>query len=224
MGFEDLFNTMFLQKSAAFSLTDMLIALTFALLAGIFIYLIYRKTFCGVIYSRPFNISLVLLTMITTLIILAVTSNVVIALGMVGALSIVRFRTPIKDPMDLVFLFWAIGAGIIIGAGLIPLAIIGSVLIGVIMVFFASRNAFETPYIVMINCNGDDSESKALTLVGKIFPRYRVKSKTVTAGKGTELILEVRMKNAKSDFINNLSAITGVTNASLVSYSGEYAS
>lgn len=223
MTFNDIFKSSFLEKTSGFSFTDAGIALVAAFLLGMFIFLIYKKTFAGVMYSRPFNVSLVMLTMVTTLVILAITSNVIIALGMVGALSIVRFRTPIKDPMDLVFLFWSIGTGIILGAGLIPLAVLGSVILGLILVGFVSHNVVETPYILIINCAHDDAEVNAVNIMKKNFSRYRVKSKTVTA-KGIELVLEIRMKTGETKFVNALADISGVTNAALVSYNGEYAS
>ncbi len=222
--FNDIFNSNFLDKVSGFSFTDAALAITAAFLVSMFIYLVYKKTFGGVMYSRAFNISLVLLTMLTTLVILAITSNVIIALGMVGALSIVRFRTPIKDPMDLVFLFWSIVAGIVIGAGLIPLAVLGSVIIGIILIAFVSRNVVETPYIVIINCTDENAESSAVGLMKKAFSKYRVKSKTVTAEKGIELVYEIRLKNGETRFINELSAIPGITNSALVSFNGEYAS
>ena len=222
--FNDFFKSGFLEKVSAFSFTDAALAITAAFLVGMFIYLIYKKTFAGVMYSRAFNISLVLLTMLTTLVILAVTSNVIIALGMVGALSIVRFRTPIKDPMDLVFLFWSVVAGIVIGAGLIPLAVLGSVIIGIILMAFVSRDIVETPYIVIINCADEEAENSAMSLMKKVFARCRVKSKTVTAGHNIELIYEIRLKDGETKFINEMSSIPGITNAALVSFNGEYAS
>ena len=222
--FNDIFKSNFLEKTSGFSFTDAILAITAAFLVGMFVYLVYKKTFGGVMYSRAFNFSLVLLTMLTTLVILAITSNVIIALGMVGALSIVRFRTPIKDPMDLVFLFWSIVAGIVIGAGLIPLAVLGSVIIGIILIAFVSRDVIETPYIVIINCVDEDAEGSAVELMKKVFFKYRVKSKTVTAEKDIELVYEIRMKNGETNFINQLSAIPGITNSALVSFNGEYAS
>jgi len=213
-----------LEKASGFSFTDAALAITASFLVSMFIYLVYKKTFGGVMYSRGFNISLVLLTMLTTLVILAITSNVIIALGMVGALSIVRFRTPIKDPMDLVFLFWSIVTGIVIGAGLIPLAVLGSVIIGIILIAFVSRNVIETPYIVIINCVDESAEGNAVEIMKKVFSKYRVKSKTVTAAKGIELVYEIRLKNGETKFINDLSTIPGITNSALVSFNGEYAS
>ena len=126
MSFSDIFKSSFLENVTAVSLPDMLIALALSFGVGLFIFLIYKKTYQGVMYSSGFGVALLALTMITTLVILAVTSNVVLSLGMVGALSIVRFRTAIKEPLDLAFLFWSIAAGIVLAAGFIPLAVIGS--------------------------------------------------------------------------------------------------
>ncbi|MDQ7794468.1 MAG: DUF4956 domain-containing protein [bacterium] len=222
--FNDIFKSSFLEKVTGFSFTDAVLALVAAFLVGMFVYLIYKKTFSGVMYSRPFNVSLVALTMLTTLIILAVTSNVVLSLGMVGALSIIRFRTAIRDPMDLVFLFWSIGAGIVLGAGLIPLAVLGSVIIGIILIAFVSQNVIETPYIVIINCADEGAEGDAVDLMRRNVSRYRVKSKTVSAARGIELVFEIRLKTGETRFVNELSIIPGVTNAALMSFSGEYAS
>ena len=126
MSFNDIFKSSFLENVTQFSVADTLIGMAFALAIGLFIFLIYKKTFNGVMYSTGFAMTLVGLTLVTNLVIMAVTSNVVLSLGMVGALSIVRFRTAIKEPMEIVFLFWALAAGIVVGAGMIPLAVIGS--------------------------------------------------------------------------------------------------
>ncbi|WP_258359830.1 DUF4956 domain-containing protein [Moorella sulfitireducens (nom. illeg.)] len=222
--FNDIFKSSFLEKVAGFSITDAALALGAAFLVGMFIFLVYKKTFAGVMYSRPFNISLVMMTMLTTFVILAISSNVILSLGMVGALSIVRFRTPIKDPMDLVFIFWAIGAGIVLGAGLIPLAVLGSLVTGILLMAFASKNIVDMPYITIINCTSEDAENRVAGVMKKYFTKYRVKSKTVTPARGIELVFEVRMKNGETKFINELSAIPGVTNAAMVSFNGEYAS
>ena len=224
MTFNDIFKSSFIEKVASFSLIDAIIALGAAFLVGMFIYLIYKKTFAGVMYSRPFNISLVALTMLTTFVILAVTSNVVLSLGMVGALSIVRFRTAIKDPMDLVYLFWSIGVGIILGAGMLPLAFIGSVMIGLLLLVFVKKNVVDLPYIVVITCANETAETKATELLKASFPKNRLKSKTMTMENKIELVLDIRMKNGNTQFINALSAIPGILNASLVSYNGEYIS
>ena len=188
---------------------------------GMFIFLIYKKTFSGVMYFSSFGVTLVALTMISTLVILAVTSNVVLSLGMVGALSIVRFRTAIKEPLDIAFLFWSIAVGIVLAAGLIPLAVFGSVIIGIILLVFANRKSHVNPYIVVIRCDGHDSEIKVTEFLKKQVQRMAIKSKTAQRG-AIELNAEIRMKDENTDFINILSEMNGVTSTVLVSYNGDY--
>ena len=158
MSFNDIFKSSFLESVTEFSTMDTLIGMLFALVIGLFIFVIYKKTFTGIMYSTGFAMSLVGLSLVTTLVIMAVTSNVVLSLGMVGALSIVRFRAAIKEPMEIVFLFWSLAVGIVIGAGMIPLAVIGSLIIGVILVVFANRKLGSTPYILIGNCADDKDE------------------------------------------------------------------
>ena len=160
MTFQDIFKSSFLENVTSFSALDMVIALALAFVLGLFIFLVYKKTFNGVMYSAGFGVSLLGMTLITTLIILVVTSNIVLSLGMVGALSIVRFRTAIKEPMDIVFLFWSISAGIVLGAGLIPLAIFGSLFIGIILIIFVNKKSGDSPYILVVNCAGDRAEQQ----------------------------------------------------------------
>lgn len=223
MTFNDIFKSSFLEQSTSFSLTDTLIALALAFALGLFINEVYRKTYRGVMFSQSFGVTLMALTMITALVIEAVTSNVVLSLGMVGALSIVRFRTAIKEPLDIAFLFWAIAGGIVLGAGLIPLAIIGSVIIGVVLLVFVNRKSSETPYVLVLQCDSDASESAALARVEESVKRYIIKSKTVGA-EGIELTVEIRVKDAAAKFVNELLAVDGVRHATLVSYNGEYMS
>ena len=159
--------------------------------------------------------------MITTLVILAVTSNVVLSLGMVGALSIVRFRTAIKEPLDIAFLFWSIAAGIVLAAGMIPLAVIGSVFIGIILMIFVNKKSRCNPYIVVLQCDGHDSEVAAKEFLDKNVQRCVVKSKTAQKGF-VELNLKIRLKDDNTDFINTLAEMNGVSSAVLVSYNGDY--
>ena len=166
MTFNDIFKSSFLEKVSGVSVTDMIIAMAIAFALGLFIYLVYKKTFRGVMYSSSFGVSLMAMTLITTLIILAVTSNVILSLGMVGALSIVRFRTAVKEPLDIAFLFWAISAGIVTGAGLIPLAVIGSVFIGIILVIFVNAKTSDTPYIAIISCANEHTCHYYFTIWG----------------------------------------------------------
>ena len=221
MTFSDIFKSSFLENVNAVTVLDMVLALVLAFGLGLFIFFIYKKTYAGVMYSSSFGVTLVALTMITTLVILAVTSNVVLSLGMVGALSIVRFRTAIKEPLDIAFLFWAIAAGIVLAAGMIPLAVFGSVLIGVIILLFANRRSAANPYIVVLTCDGHESEKKALAFLRGKVKRCSVKSKTAQKG-AVELNLEVRLQGDDTDFVNALSEIEGVRSAVLVSYNGDY--
>lgn len=221
MTFSDIFKSSFLSNVTAVSMFDMVVALVLAFGMGVFIYLIYKKTYAGVMYSSSFGVTLVALTMITTLVILAVTSNVVLSLGMVGALSIVRFRTAIKEPLDIAFLFWAIAAGIVLAAGMIPLAVFGSVLIGLIILFFANRKENTNPYIVVLDCINHDSEQRAMAFLKERTGKCSVKSKTARKGS-VELNLEIRLKDDNTDFVNELSELEGVGSAVLVSYNGDY--
>ncbi|MCI8738184.1 MAG: DUF4956 domain-containing protein [Lachnospiraceae bacterium] len=223
MTFNDIFKSGFLENITEFSAVDTLIGMLFALVIGLFVFMVYKKTFNGVMYSSGFSLTLVGLALVTTLIIMAVTSNVVLSLGMVGALSIVRFRAAIKEPMEIVYLFWAIAAGIVIGAGMIPLAVIGSAIIGVVLILFANRKVHENPYILIMNCTDEGAEETALNLTEKAVERFVVKSKTVNAG-GIELTAEIRMKDAETSFVNRLGDIDGVSDVTLVSYNGEYMS
>lgn len=221
MSFQDIFKSSFLENISSVSLLDMGIALALAFGIGMFIFLIYKKTFAGVMYSSSFGVTLVALTMISTLVILAVTSNVVLSLGMVGALSIVRFRTAIKEPLDIAFLFWSIAVGIVLAAGMIPLAVLGSVVIGIVLLVFANKKAHLNPYIVVIRCENHGSEVAAMDFLKKQVKRYIIKSKTARKG-AIEINAEVRMKEDNTDFINILSEMNGVNSAVLVSYNGDY--
>lgn len=221
MTFNDIFKSNFLENVTSVSLIDMLLAMVLAFGVGMFIFLIYKKTFTGVMYSSSFGVTLVALTMITTLVILAVTSNVVLSLGMVGALSIVRFRTAIKEPLDIAFLFWSIAVGIVLAAGLIPLAVFGSVLIGIFLLVFVNRKSHWNPYIVVFECADHESETNATKYLAGQVNRLVVKSKTARKGC-IELNVEIRLKNTDTDFINTLADMDGVNNAVLVSYNGDY--
>jgi uncharacterized membrane protein YhiD involved in acid resistance len=221
MSFSDIFKSSFLENVASVSILDMVLAMVLAFGLGLFIYLVYKKTYQGVMYSSSFGLTLVALTMITTLVILAVTSNVVLSLGMVGALSIVRFRTAIKEPLDIAFLFWAIAAGIVLAAGMIPLAVFGSIVIGLILLFFANRRESSDPYITVLRCSSSESEKAASAFLQEKVSKCVVKSKTVRKDQ-IELTMEIRLKDDNTDFINALAGIEGVESAVLVSYNGDY--
>ena len=224
INFNDIFKSNFLDKVTSFSLLDTVIILSLAFVLGLFILMVYKKTFKGVMYSASFGVSLLSMTLITTLIIMAISSNVILSLGMVGALSIVRFRSAIKEPIDIAFLFWAISSGIVLGAGLIPLAVFGALFIGVIMVVFINKKSTDNPYILVIKCDGDESEVAAMDYIQRSVKKHVVKSKTVAAGSGVELTVEIRLKDMSTKFVNEISGIIGVSSAVLVSYNGEYLS
>ena len=221
MSFNDIFKSSFLENVTAVSLTDMALALVLSFCLGLFIFFVYKKTYAGVMFSQAFGGSLIAMTMITTMVILAVTSNVVLSLGMVGALSIVRFRTAIKEPMDIAFLFWAIAGGIVLAAGMIPLAIVGSIIIGVIMILFCNRKSSQKPFIAVVSCDNGETEKKVEDYLKQNADKVTVKSKSAQKDS-IELTYEVTLKNNDTDFITKLSEMNGVGSAVLVSYNGDY--
>lgn len=221
MTFNDIFKSDFLESAKSFSLVDTLIGLAIALVIGLFIFAIYKKTCKGIMYSQNFALTLIGLTLVTTLVIMAVTSNVILSLGMVGALSIVRFRAAIKEPVEIVYLFWAIAAGIVVGAGLVPLALLGSAVIGIVLFVMATNKTHANPYMLVMRVTDEASEKQAMGIVGKDADKYVVKAKTVTSA-GIELSCEVKLKDATTSFVNKLSEIKGVESAALVAYNGEY--
>lgn len=219
--FNDIFKSSFLENVTSVSILDMTLTLLLAFALGLFIYFVYKKTFSGVMYSSSFGVTLIALTMITALVILAVTSNIVLSLGMVGALSIVRFRTAIKEPLDIAFLFWSIAAGIVLAAGLIPLAVFGSAVIGIVLLVFVNKKSHVNPYIVVVQCEDHASEVRVLDYLKQQTNRCVIKSKSAQKGL-VELNLEIRLKDDNTDFINVLAEHPQVKSAVLVSYNGDY--
>ena len=220
MTFQDIFKSGFLENMSSISLLDSVIAMGMAFLLGMYIFFIYKQTYSGVMYSSGFGVSLIAMTLITTLLIMAVVSNVVLSLGMVGALSIVRFRTAIKEPTDLMFLFWSIATGIVLAAGLIPLAVFGNIFIGILLILFSRGGKMDTPYILVVHCTGEQ-EKQVRDCIASGVRRMSLKSKSVT-GDRTELNYEVRLKEEESEFLNTLNKISGVSHVVLVSYNGDY--
>ena len=221
MTFQDIFKSSFLENVGSVSLADMAIGLVLAFLLGVFIFFIYKNSYSGVMYSASFGVTLIAMAMITTLLIMAVVSNVVLSLGMVGALSIVRFRTAVKEPMDIAFLFWAIAVGIVLAAGLIPLAVLGSVFVGIVLLVFAKKKTVDAPYILVLHCADSQAEEQARTFVSTQVRRMNLKSKSVERGV-VELNYEVRLREDSSAFVNELEAMDGVSRVVLVSYNGDY--
>lgn len=223
MTFEDIFKSSFIENVNSVSLIDMGIVLLLAFAIGLFIFYVYKRTYAGVIFSSSFGVTLIALTMITSILILAVTSNVVLSLGMVGALSIVRFRTAIKEPSDIAFLFWSIAVGIILAAGLIPLSLFGSLIIGAVLVYFSSNDTFNQPYILVLHCLDTASEKETFDYIKSNVEKLSLKSKSVSKDL-IELNYEIRLSNSNTDFINTLSDMKGVNHVVMVSYNGDYMS
>ena len=221
MSFKDIFKSKFLENVTSISILDMALAMVLSFFVGLFIFWIYKLTYRGVMYSSSFGVTLIGLTMISTLVILAVTSNVVLSLGMVGALSIVRFRSAIKEPLDIAFLFWSIAVGIVIAAGMLPLAVLGSLLIGLILVIFVSWKSHDNPFILVLRCESEDAEVAAQTVLEANIKKLVLKSKSVRNGE-IELHYEVRLKDSETSFLSSVADTEGVQDVVLVSYKGDY--
>ena len=209
-------------ESGAFdgaSLTNIALGLVTAVLMGAVIYFVYSKFYVGVIYSKSFAITLVGMTVLTAMVTLAISTNIVISLGMVGALSIVRFRTAVKDPLDLLYLFWAITTGITSGAGMYLLVLIAAVvMIGMIVLFYNKQQKGRI-YIAVIHYVGDEVGDNVIRAFGKM--KYFIKSKTVRKGK-TEMAVEVYCKDNDTFFLDKIRDLDGVEDATLIQYNGEY--
>ena len=222
MTFRDIFKSGFLARTAQLSVADMAVSMLLAFAIGLFIFYIYKKSYRGVMYSANFGTSLIAVALVTTFVMLAVTSNVVLSLGMVGALSIVRFRTAVKDPMDIAFLFWSLAAGIVLASGLVHLAVLGSLFMGIVMLVFSDRRDEERPYILVVHCADETAERAARDFAASRVKALSLKSKSVSPGR-VELNYEVRLSDGAADFVNALAALPGVENGVLVSYNGDYA-
>ena len=219
MTFNDIFKSSFLENVSEFSILDTLIGLAVALVIGLFIFIIYKKTLTGVLYSSGFALTLVGLSLVSTLVIMAVTSNVVLSLGMVGALSIVRFRTAIKEPMDLMFLFWSISVGIICGAGLAQVAVILSVVMTLGILILDRLPVARAPMIFVVNADNFDAEDAVVETVRKYAKHYRIKSRNL-AENSLDLVLELRTDEG-GKLVREVMGLAGVTSASLLAHDGE---
>ena len=193
-------------------------AMLSSLVCGIIIYLVYRFCYRGVVYSDNFNILLVMITSITGFIIMTISSNVVLSLGMVGALSIVRFRAAIKDPLDIGFLFWAIASGITAGAGLYFVAVLGTVIIAVIYIVFSLLKKQKKNYLLIVHYD-ESAEQNVNAVLGGM--KYRLKNKT-QSGSGVELTIEIKLKNNDTTQLSRFKGIENVNSVTLLEYSGEY--
>ena len=220
--FQDVIKQGFMETNFvnALNSSDVFINLTMTFIIGIFIFFIYKKTFQGVLYTQAFNVSLVMVSLVTTLIIMTISSNIILSLGMVGALSIVRFRTAIKDSMDIVFMFWAISIGIANGAVYFKISIVGTIFIAIVLVILTRYRDSTSPYLLIVNYK--ESSEEDLRGYLKNIKGYKIKSKTVTS-QNTELTLEIRTDNDHL-IVNDVNKIDGVESCVLVSYNGDYVS
>lgn len=222
MGFKDVLKKSFLEgvNVADFSIVSVALTLAVTAVLGIYIYLVYRLVSRKAFYSKNFNISLVAMAMITAAIILAIQSSVVISLGMVGALSIVRFRTAVKDPMDLVFLFWSISVGIICGAGLYGMALMLSLCVTIIVLMLDFFPTLSAPMLLVLNAQSEDVEDEVTAIVSKYAKHYRIKSRNLTKN-GMDMVMELRMKKDEADMVREINKLSGVDAVSLLTHDGE---
>ena len=204
------------------SVTAIASTLLFSLALGLFIFFIYRVSYQGVMYSKTFNVTLIAISMITTSIILAISSNIILSLGMVGALSIVRFRTAIKDPIDVAYLFWAVSTGITSGAGLWMLALMSSFVTGIILFVLSRISDVNTPYLCVISYQTEDTNDLVFELIEKEAKRYRLKSK-VFDGENYELTVEIRSRKKTDGLVNKIGGINHVNSVALLGYDGDFA-
>ena len=221
MNFSDVIKKSVLEgfSYADLSTAKIITTLLITFLIAVYIFFVYKKITKSAFYFKNFNVSMAIISVVTAGIILAMQSSIVISLGMVGALSIVRFRTAIKDPMDLLFLFWSIGSGIICGAGLYKIAIILAVLVTVGILILDMLPARISPYLLIINADTKEVEDEITDTVKKLAGAYKLKSKNITKD-GMDLILEVKVGKEK-ELVDRLSGMKGITAVSLLAHDGE---
>ena len=221
MGFRDIFKNSFLEGfyNKNVDLPAIIICLAVVGLIALYLFFAYRFLTRRTFYNKSFAISLAALAIITAAVILTIQSSIVISLGMVGALSIVRFRTAIKEPMDLVFLFWAISVGIICGAGLYSLAVLVSLAVTAALLLLDLITVTRAPMLLLINSSNPDGEEELLDVVRKYSKHFRVKSRSISGGM-LDMVVEVRVKEERA-LLKEVCTLKGMQNASLLSHDGE---
>ena len=210
----------FTTQLATLSVGKILFTLLTSTVCGLIVYLVYRFFYRGVVYSENFNILIVLTTVVTAFVIMTISANIVLSLGMVGALSIVRFRAAVKDPLDIGFLFWGIAAGITAGAQLYWVAFLGTVGIAVIYILLTIFKKERRSYLLIVRYAAAE-EMNVNGLLGNM--KYKLKSKTQTGGS-VELTVEVKIKSNDTSYVSRFNAIEGVESVTMLEYSGEYMS
>ncbi|HOO43775.1 MAG TPA: DUF4956 domain-containing protein, partial [Bacillota bacterium] len=203
------------------TIPDILLNLLIALVLSLFLLLIYKLSYQSNVYNKSFAMSLPVSSLVTAMVIMAVSSNVILSLGMVGALSIVRFRTAIKNPLDTIFMFWAIGIGITVGADTTILAIIGSAVLGASILFIQALEIFNTPYILIVSLDKEFDEQDLLKKVSEIHPKYQIRNKSIHQDD-SEYTFEIRGKKSLSIQVNDIKKVSGVKSVMLLSYRGDY--
>jgi hypothetical protein len=218
--FSDIFKKSFLEGSETqISIPGIFLVLGFSLVVAGYIYIVYKKCYIGVIYSHNFNVALAMMTIISAMIIATISSNITLSLGMVGALSIVRFRTAIKDPIDLIFLFWAVAAGITVGARLWVMVLLGNLCIGLAFIFMTKLKRKNVIYLLVISYEDD-----AFPAINAILQTFNSILRSKISRNGlTEMTVEIIMSDENTQFTEKLTAIENVHSVSLVTYSGEFA-
>ncbi|MBN2541029.1 MAG: DUF4956 domain-containing protein [Bacilli bacterium] len=203
------------------TIPEILLNLMISLIVSLWVLVVYKLSYQSNVYNKSFAMSLPVSALVTTMVIMAVSSNVILSLGMVGALSIVRFRTAIKNPLDTIFMFWAIGIGITVGANTTVLAMIGSVVIGGAILFVQALELFNSPYILIVRLEKEFDEVKLLEEVEAIYPKYQVRNKSIHK-EDSEYTFELRGKKDLTEKVNQLKQLQGVVSVILLSYRGDY--
>lgn len=218
--FDELINFLKLDILDALSnLIPVLLSLIIAFVLGLLIYYIYGKMFRGVVYNHKFSVSLAMMTVLSSMITLAISSNIALSLGMVGALSIVRYRTAIKDPMDIMYLFWAVGTGIAVGAKQHYLAVLGAFVVIISLLILNQKKITNMIYIFLVHYSGDDIDTEIQKILRKW--KHQIKSKTVRQND-IELAIEISIKNDNLSFMDEVKKLPAVKDMTLIQYDGEY--
>ena len=220
INFSDIFKNNFLDNfTSSISLSSVIITMCVALLFSFIIYFVYKFTCDNVIYSKKFNVTMALMTMVTAAVIMSMQANVVVSLGMVGALSIVRFRTAIKEPKDLLFLFWSITNGIIIGAGIYSIAFVLAIILTIALLVFERLPGNKIPYLLVATLENLDAEEKITKVLEENKIKYRVKSKNVSSNS-TDVIYELS-NNKIEELIKDISKDNSIKSINLITQDGE---
>lgn len=219
INFSDVFKNSFLQETGVLTISDFLMAMLSAFLCGIIIYFIYRYFYKGVVYNNNFNILLVMTSMVTCFIVIVISSNVVLSLGMVGALSIVRFRTAVKDPLDVGFLFWSVAVGITCGAGLYIISFLSCLSVGFVYILLVKIRSGKRVYLLIVKYDNSVFDEVARELVSL----KKVLKNRTSYMNYTEITYQIRLTDGNTSFVSRLCEIKGVESATVVEFTGDYA-